>query len=288
MDKTAGPQVISYSNIEQRDLWDAEAELWVREAARFDAMNGAFGLAVLEASGLHPGERVLDVGCGNGATTLDAAERVAPGGEAVGVDIMALMLGLARSRADAAGLRNVQFLEADAQTHEFEEGEFDAAISRFGVMFFGDPEAAFTNLGHALGSGGRLSIVCWQDVLQSEWTAVIGGAAAAHLGFPDFGPPGAPGPFAFADRERFERTVRSAGFGDITIEAITRPMWLGEDAEDVIRFFTSLDIVREWFAGKPQDKVDLAIDAVQEALGPYAGPQGIVMTGTAWLLSARR
>lgn len=273
---------------EQREIWDREAELWVREAERFDAMDGAFGWAVLEAARLNPGERVLDVGCGNGAMTLDAAQQVSPGGEVVGVDFAAPMLELARSRADAAGLSNVQFLEADAQTHPFEKGEFDAVISRFGVMFFEDPVAAFTNFGRALGSGGRLSIVCWQDVLQSEWTAVIGGAAAAHLGFPDFGPPGAPGPYSLADRERLEQTVRSAGFDDITIEAITKPMWMGDDAEDVITFFTSLEIVREWFSDKPQEKVDAAIDAVREALGPYVGPRGIVMSGTAWLLTARR
>lgn len=277
-----------HAKTEQGESWDREAELWVREAERFDAMNGAFGRAVLEAAQLHPGERVLDVGCGNGATTLDAGRQLSPGGEAVGVDIAAPMLKLARSRADAAGLSNVQFLEADAQTHEFEKGEFDVVISRFGVMFFEDPVAAFTNLGHALGSGGRLAIACWQDVLQSEWTAVIGGAAAAHLGFPDFGTPGAPGPFSFANSERLEQTVSSAGFPEITIEAITKPMWMGDDAEDVTTFFTSLEIVREWFGGKPQEKVDAAIDAVREALAPYVGPQGVVMSGTAWLLTARR
>jgi ubiquinone/menaquinone biosynthesis C-methylase UbiE len=281
-------QVNLRTNTGQRENSDREAELWVSEAERFDAMNGAFGRAVLEAAQLHAGERVLDVGCGNGATTLEAAQQLSPGGEAVGVDIAAPMLKLARSRADAAGLSNVRFLEADAQTYTFEKGEFDAVISRFGVMFFEDPVVAFTNLGHALGSGGRLAIVCWQDVLQSEWTAVIGGAAAAHLGFPDFGAPGAPGPFSFADGERLEQTVRSAGFGNITIEAITKPMWMGDDAEDVITFFTSLEIVREWFGGKPQEKVDNAIDAVREALAPYVGPEGVVMSGTAWLLAARR
>ena len=182
----------------------------------------------------------------------------------------------------------MQFLEADAQTHAFELGEFDAVISRFGTMFFEDPVAAFTNLGRAVGSGGRLAIVCWQDVLKSEWTAVIGGAAAAHLGFPDFGPPGAPGPYAFADRDRLERTVASAGFGDVSIEAITRPMRMGDDVDDVVRFFTSMDLVREWFAGKPEADVARAIDAVRQAIAPYAGPHGVVMTGTAWLLTARR
>ena len=182
----------------------------------------------------------------------------------------------------------MRFLEADAQTHAFEPGAFDAVVSRFGTMFFEDPVAAFANLGRAVGSGGRLAVVCWQDVLKSEWTAVIGGAAAAHVGFPDFGPPGAPGPYAFAERDRLERTVTAAGFGDVRIEGITRPMRLGDGVDDVVRFFTSMDLVRGWFAGKPEANVARALDAVREATAPYAGPHGVVMTGTAWLLTARR
>jgi SAM-dependent methyltransferase len=288
MSQASGTTAVSPSNAEQRERWNQEGEFWVRDADRFDALNGEFGIAMLEAARLRPGERVLDVGCGNGETTLQAGEHVAPGGTAVGVDISAPMLAYARRRAGRSAVDNVQFVEADAQTHEFELGEFDAVTSRFGTMFFQDPVAAFTNLGRAVGSGGRLSIVCWQDVLKSEWTAVIGGAAAAHLGFPNFGPPGAPGPYAFGDRDRLEQTVASAGFGDINIEAITRPMRMGDGVDDVIRFFTSLDIVREWFHDKPEDKVAQAIDAVRKAIAPHAGPHGVVMSGAAWLLTARR
>jgi SAM-dependent methyltransferase len=279
---------VSTANQDQRELWEREGAFWAREALRFDALSVEFGLAMLEAAGPRPGERVLDVGCGTGQTTVQAAERVVPGGAAVGVDVSAPMLAYARRRARGAGLGTVRFLEADAQTHAFEPGEFDAVVSRFGTMFFGDPVAAFTNLGRALGAGGRLAIVCWQDVLKSEWTAVIGGAAAAHLGFPDFGHPGAPGPYAFADRDRLERTVAAAGFGDVRAEAITRPMRLGDDVDDVVRFFTAGDLVRDWFAGKPEDHVARALDAVREATAPYAGAGGVVMTGTAWLLTARR
>jgi SAM-dependent methyltransferase len=288
MSHPSGPIAVSPSTTELRERWNQEGKFWVAEAKRFDEMNREFGLAMLDAARLRPGERVLDVGCGNGETTLQAGDRVAPGGTATGVDISAPMLAYARSRAELGAIDNVQFLEADAQTHAFELGEFDAVISRFGAMFFPDPVAAFANFGRAVGSGGRLSIVCWQDVLKSEWTAVIGGAAAAHLGFPSFGAPGAPGPYAFADPDRLNQAVASAGFGDIRIEGITRSMRMGDDVEDVTRFFTALDIVREWFGGKPKDKVAQAIDAVRKATAPYAGPDGVVMTGTAWLLTARR
>ncbi len=277
------------TNIDQREYWAREGQQWVREEARYDAMNGGFGEAMLSSAALQPGERVLDVGSGNGATALAAATLVAPEGAVVGIDVSAPMLALARRRATSAGIDNVQFLEADAQTHRFEEAAFDAVISRFGTMFFDDPGAAFTNFGHAVRPGGRLAIVCWQDMFKSEWIVVPGGAVAAHVGSPDFGPPGAPGPFAFADGDRLTRIVAAGGFRDVTLGAVTRPMRIGDDVDDAVAFITSLELVREQlFAGKPQDKVAAAVDAAREALVPFAGPDGVVLNGGAWLLTAHR
>jgi SAM-dependent methyltransferase len=278
----------SVANREQWDYWTAEGEHWVREADRYDAMNSGFGAAMLDAADLQPGERVLDVGCGNGATTISAAQRVAPTGTVVGIDLAQAMLSLARQRADQASCDNVEFLEADAQVHPFEAGGFDAVISRFGTMFFEDPEAAFTNLRRALRPGGRLAMVCWQDVLHSEWIIVPGGAAAEHVGIPDFGPPGSPGPFALADHERLRGILEVGAFRDIAIQEITKPMRIGDDADDAIGFITSLELVRnDLFAGKPEDKIQAAVDAAREALRAYETPQGVLMNGGAWLVAAR-
>jgi SAM-dependent methyltransferase len=275
-------------NRDQHDYWTQEGEHWVREADRYDAMNLRFGEAMLDAADLQAGEQVLDVGCGNGATTLAAAQRVRPGGSVVGVDLSATMLALARRRVDEAGCGNIELLEADAQVHPFERSSIDAVISRFGTMFFDDPAAAFTNLHDALKPGGRLAVVCWQDVFQSEWIIISGGAAAEHVGFPDFGPPGAPGPFALADENRLRGILEIAGFDDITIEGITQPMRIGDDAGDAIAFITSIELVRDnLFAGKPPGKVAAAVDAARAALAPYEGPKGVVMNGGAWLVSAR-
>jgi len=276
------------ANAQQREQWAREGEHWVREAERFDAMNDAFGRAMLDAAQLERGHRVLDVGCGNGATTLQAAASVSPGGGALGVDISVPMLTLARKRAAEGHADGAEFLDADAQVHDFGEASFDRVVSRFGTMFFDDPEAAFANLHRATKPGGRLAIVCWQDVLASEWSAVPGGAAAAHLGFPDFGKPGSPGPYGLSDPDRLRQVVSSGGFANLEVEAVTCPMRMGDDPDDVVSFFTSLDIVSLWFAEHPEEKVAAAVADVREALAPFASSDGVVMSGSAWLASAER
>jgi SAM-dependent methyltransferase len=213
---------------------------------------------------------------------------VAPAGAAVGVDISAPLVAFARQRAAAAGIDNIEFVHADAQTHPFQEQGFDAVISQFGTMFFQDPEAAFTNLGRALRPGGRLAIVCPHDPSKTEWVAVAFAAAAPHVGIPDLGSPGGPGPFAFADGDRLRRVLQVGGFRDVTLQAVTRPVRMGDDAEDVAGFITSLPEAKQLFAGKPRDKIAAATHSLREALEPYAGTTGVVMNETAWLATAHR
>jgi SAM-dependent methyltransferase len=274
-------------NAGQLEQWAREGEQWVAEADRYDAMLEPFGEAVLAAVGLSPGEQVADVGCGNGAVTIAAARRVGPNGMALGIDISRPMLDLARRRATQAGVGNVEFVEADAQVHPFVGGSLDAILSRFGVMFFEGPETAFANLAGALHPGGRLAFACWQDLFQNEWMLVPGAAAAQHVGLPEM-EPGAPGPFALADAGQVEHILASAGFQDISLESIARPMRAGSDVDDTVAFFESTDIARRLMAGAPPDTVAAALDAIRGALVPYAGGEGVVLNGKAWLVTARK
>ena len=272
---------------EQPDLEEI-GEFWVREAHRWDGTSGLFGEAMLDAAGLGRGQKVLDVGCGAGSTTIDAGRLVAPVGAAIGVDISAPALALARQKVAKLGLDNVDFIEADAQVHPFEAGAFDAVISRFGTMFFGDPVAAFANLHRGLQPDGRLAIVAWQGPLQSEWTAVAGSVAVAHFGRPpNLGAPDGPGPFAFADGDRFRSVVTAGGFRDVRLEAITRPMLMGSDVEDVVSMIASMPPSKDLFSGQSEEKVAGAIEGLRKGFTPYARPEGVIMSGTAWLLTAR-
>jgi SAM-dependent methyltransferase len=257
---------------------------YIREAEIIEAINGPFGEVMLDAVGLKSGEAVLDVGCGIGTTTLEAGRRVAPT-SAMGVDVDASLLHVAREQAEIGKVHNVRFVEADAQVYPFETASFDAVISRFGTMFFDDPEAAFANLGRAVRVGGRLAIVC---PIRSEWVEVAMAAAAPNVGLPDLGSPGGPGPFAFADGSRLKRVIRAGGFHEVILEEITKRVRIGDDVEDGADFVVSLPEAQLLFEGKPDEKVAAAVRALREGLAPFSSPGGLVVSESAWLATALR
>jgi SAM-dependent methyltransferase len=262
---------------------------YVAEADRYDNLNGPGGDAMLDAADLQSGKRVLDVGCGSGATTIEAARRVQPGGAAVGVDVSPPLLALARERAAAARADDTEFIEADAQVHPFGDGRFDVVISRNGLMYFDDPDAGFANLARALCSGGRLAFTAPQGLDRNEWIMVAGAAAAPHIGMPEGIAPGAPGPLGLADPDQTRRILEGAGFTDVTLEDLTLPMRIGDSVDDALSFIRSIPFVRDLLAAAPAPKQDVAVDAVRAALAPYAGPDGVVTHNNGvWLVTARR
>jgi len=275
------------ANFDMAEFWrERGGELWVREADRYDTMLEPCGRRLLDAAALQPGERVLDVGCGNGAVTLEAARKVGPEGKATGLDLSGPMLGLAGRRAAQQGL-DIAFVQGDAGTASWDD-QVDAVISRFGVMFFEEPDAAFANLAEALRPGGRICFVCWQEMFSNEWIAVPAMAAVAHVGIPELPPPGAPGPFALADADRVRGLLESAGLKEVSISAQTDGLTMGRDPEDVVAFMSSDEMGRRLFEGKAPELVKAATDAALEALQPFATPDGVVLGGAYWLVTARK
>src|SRR5580658_754332 len=221
------------TNTDMAEYWNGRpADVWVEEAERFDTMLAPFGRRLLMAANLQPGERVLDVGCGNGAVSLDAARAVGPSGRVTGVDLSVPMLGVARRRAEEQGV-DVDFVQCDAQTASFDR-PFDIVVSRFGVMFFDDPEVAFANLAEAARPGGRLCFVCWQEMFANEWIAVPATAIVAHVGVPELPQAGAPGPFALAEAQRTKNLLGSAAWSEISVDEHKVEMRMGHDPEDVV------------------------------------------------------
>ena len=273
-------------NTEQAEAWNTEEGLhWAANVERYDAMSAAFNQQLLDAATIGETDSVLDVGCGNGQTTRLAARR-ASRGTVVGLDLSGPMLARARDLAVAEGLTNVVFEQGDAQIRTFTPASFDVAISRFGVMFFAEPVAAFRNVGKALRPGGQLAFVCWQELSRNEWLLVPVGAALEHVPMPDLGPPGAPGPFSLAEPNHIQDVLGSAGFESVVVTALDGQIRLGDDANDAVAFLRGTGMARALLGQADQATATRALDAVTEALRAHEAPEGLYLSGAAWLVVA--
>jgi ubiquinone/menaquinone biosynthesis C-methylase UbiE len=279
----AGPNaaMIEYWN-------DAGGRRWVALAEATDAEISPLGLEAMEHLGVAAGERVLDVGCGCGQSTLQLAARVGASGAVLGVDISRPMLERARDRAVAAGVRNARFEMADAQTFAFEPEAFDVAFSRFGVMFFADPGAAFANLRRALRIGGRLGFVAWQELARNPCHLEPMRAVAPLLGPPAPADPHAPGPFALADAERVRAILQRAGFDEVRVEALERELHVGADLDAAAGYLVQIGPTGRALREASEGLRAQARERVRAALAPFATPDGVFMRGAVWLVSARR
>ncbi len=205
-------------NRDQAEFWSSIAPTWIEMDHRLEETAGAPGRMAMDRLNPRPGQRLLDLGCGTGPTTVELAARVSPGGSVLGVDIAEEMLMRAAERAAEHGVDNVAFLRADVQGDDLGSQQFDGAFSRFGVMFFSDPVEAFWNVRRALRAGGRLSFACWQNALANEWMLVPGMAVMSVTRTPPRMPGSdEPGPFALSDPERVRSILAGAGFADITV-----------------------------------------------------------------------
>lgn len=206
------------ANTAQREYWNTVAgPRWVAAAAFVERRTQPVTDLLLTRSLVGPGEKVVEIGCGTGAATVPLAEAVGERGEVLGVDISDPMLTAARKRIAQSGRGNISLVQADAQTHGFEPGRFDLIASRFGVMFFVDPVAAFRNLAGAVRPDGRLCFACWAPLADNPHWVIPYEVAQRHLGLPAPKPAHAPGPLAFSDPDYVRSVLGTAGFGGIEI-----------------------------------------------------------------------
>jgi SAM-dependent methyltransferase len=197
------------------------------------------------------------------------------------------MLERGRTRAAADGLTNVEFVQGDAQVHPFDRAAFDIAVSSFGVMFFNDQVAAFSNIARALRPGGRLAVVAWQDLARNEWISGLREALAVGRSLPQ-PPTGLPGPFGLAEPDHVRRMLAAAGFVDVELEAMEEPLEFGTDADDAFAFARTMGIVEGMTHDLDDDDTGRALDAVYALLKAHETPAGVLIGSAAWLITARR
>jgi SAM-dependent methyltransferase len=280
--------------VTQAEYWNGEVGArWARNQAVLDAVFAPLTEALFDRADPTPGHAVLDIGCGAGATTLEAARRVGPGGAVTGADISAPLLAVAGDRvaAEAPGAAPIRFVEADVEQADL--GAFDAALSRFGVMFFSDTGRAFANLRRMLKPGGRLTFLCWRGLSENLWVSVPREAVLPLLPeAPPPPPPDTPGPFRFADADALAALLRGSGFATVTCDALDRDVVLGRGADDAgaaqaaahvaLNLGPTSHLVRE---AEP-DLRSRAEAAAVAALRRHAAGAAVQLRAACWLVQA--
>jgi SAM-dependent methyltransferase len=274
-------------NADQIAYWNGPGgQRWSDRQAAQDRLLAPVSDVLISHIAAKPGERILDVGCGCGGLSIALASKVAPDGSVLGVDISAPMLARARETAPA-GLP-VEFVLADATVHPFEPGGFDCLVSRFGVMFFADPVASFTNMHRALKPSGRVAFACWREPKQNPWMMTPLQAVYRHV--PKLPPQGPddPGPFAFASEERVTRILAEAGFRDVALEPreLSLDIAIGKGLEAAVQSALEIGPANRALEGHPQEVREAARQSVREILTPYRQGDRVALPGAIWLVSA--
>ncbi len=271
------------SNQEQIDYWNGEAgTTWVEAQERLDGLLAPISERLLERAAVTKEDRVIDIGCGCGHTSIELASQ---GTEVWGIDISSPMLAHARKRAGNA--QRLTFSQLDAASADFAP-EHTLLFSRFGVMFFADPVAAFSNLHGALADDGRLCFACWQTPRENPWMAVAGRAVQPFLPVPEVEPdPRAPGPFAFADQDYVRDILTQAGFSSIEVQSIRPTLHVADTLDEAIEFQGRVGPVARALAELEGEQRQAALDAAREALSGHMTEAGLQLAAACWIVTAR-
>src|SRR5438445_8354730 len=275
-------------NADQIAFWNGPAgQHWTDRQPMQDVLLAPVSQILIDRAGAKAGERVLDVGCGCGATTIALAEQVAPSGFVFGIDISVPMLSRARQLAPK-GLP-LDFVLGDATVYPFDPASFDLLASRFGVMFFAEPAVSFANLRRALLPSGRLVFACWQEPRENPWMMTPLQAVYQHVPkLPQLGPED-PGPFAFSSGERVHRILGEAGFKQIAMEPcnLALDLAIGRGIEAAVEAALQIGPSSRALEGHPQDIQAAAKNSIRQALTPFVRGQSVPLPASIWIVTAR-
>lgn len=265
--------------------WNREAASgWIAAQQALDALFVPVTEVLVEAADPSPGQRVLDVGCGSGTLAIELAGRVGPTGRVLGVDISAPLIDHARSRS--GHLEHVELVCADAETYR-PAAPVDRAASRFGVMFFADTVAAFTNLRRALSPEGRIAFACWREPERNPWATRPMRALAGMVDLPPRPDGDAPGPFRLADRDVLAAALDGAGFVDASIASVDQTLRFAADIDELITFLQQVGPLSRVLDSIAGDRRAAVLDHVRDALAGDVTDAGVYFDASYWLVTAR-
>ncbi|MFC1579054.1 class I SAM-dependent methyltransferase [Pseudomonadota bacterium] len=279
------------SNAEQIEYWNGEAgKRWAQDDDTMARLLQPVTEALLDHAAVEGCKHALDVGCGGGSQSVMLAQRLGEDAQVLGVDISGPMLAVAAAKAEApaAGRATLRFAQADASAHDFEPNSFDLVFSRFGVMFFDDPEGAFSNIRKGMQPQAKLAFCCWQPVKDNAWTWIPLQAALQHLPPPERMPPNAPGPFALADAERTRGILANAGFDAIDLQAYRPTLQIGKAPSlgEAVRELARIGPVARLLTGQPEAVLARVFPAMETALAPYYKDGALQLSAAIWLVTA--
>jgi SAM-dependent methyltransferase len=275
-------------NADQIAYWNGPGgQRWADRQQTQDVVLAPVADLLIDRARAKPGERIVDVGCGAGATTMAFAQQVGPDGYVLGIDISAPMLARAREIAPA-GLP-VEFVLADATVHPFDPASFDLVASRFGVMFFAEPALSFANLRRALRPSGRLAFACWREPRENPFFMAPLQAVYKHV--PKLPPPAPedPGPFAFASEARVHRILGEAGFSAIVMEPcnLELDIAIGRGLDVAVQSALEIGPAARALAEQPAEIVSAARNSIREALAVFARGQAVPLPASIWIVTAK-
>jgi len=275
----------------RRDDWAGEmGDRWLANLDQFESMMQPVGQALLARAAFKPGERVLDIGCGGGDNTRSIAVAVAPSGYVLGLDVSPALIAEAQRRAAQSTVPCIDFLAADAATVVPPAAPFDRLFSRFGVMFFADPPAAFAHLQSLLPPGGRIDFACWAPLADNPWMGALADIVRRHVALPA-PPAGEPGPFSLSDVTALRALLSAAGFVDIDCQLWRGPQWLGgqgADAPAALRFALQSMSFSRVVEAQPEPVRQAIADDLLAYLAAHHSSAGIALDASAWLVTAIR